>query len=180
LGLAEIQLPPASLGFGERVQVLRRRTIFGGIGFRTERADFFRGLVCSECLTKEFVALLRSVHFEGILGVNLFEQRGIWPARELLHEERRIPSQSRRIRSVRGIRHFVRIDGWLQPLFSKIGNAAIPEIPTQPNLQMWVIIAALRTERGVEILWGLRSLNRPGTIPGCGPENPLISELGPV
>jgi len=67
LGLAEIQLPPAFLGRGERVRVLRRRTILGGVVFRTERADLSRGLVCSECLTKEFVDLLRSVHLEGIL-----------------------------------------------------------------------------------------------------------------
>src|SRR5271165_4852158 len=51
LGLAKIQLPPAFLGCGERVQVLRWRTILGGVVFRTERADLPRGLVGSECLT---------------------------------------------------------------------------------------------------------------------------------
>ena len=88
LGLAEVQLAPAFLGCGERVQILRRRTVFGGIVFRTERADLSRGLVCSECLTEEFVELLRSVFLEGILAIHPLEQRGIWAVCELLNEER--------------------------------------------------------------------------------------------
>src|ERR1700730_1467340 len=73
LGLAEIQLPSAFLRCGERVQVLRRRTILGGVVFRTECTDLSRGLVGSECLTEEFVDLLRRVHLEGILAVHVFE-----------------------------------------------------------------------------------------------------------
>src|SRR5260221_9274289 len=84
LGLAKEQLPPAFLGCGERVQVLRRRAILRGVVFRTERADLSRGLVGSECLTKEFVDLLRIVHLEVILAVHLFEYRGICAVRELL------------------------------------------------------------------------------------------------
>jgi hypothetical protein len=64
------------------------------------------------------------------------------------------------------IRHLVRIDGWLQALFSEVGNAAIPEIPAQPNLQMWVIIGALRTERCVEITLGLAIAEPAGHDPG--------------
>src|ERR1700680_2579807 len=73
LRLAEIQLPPAFFGRGERVQVLRRPTIFGGVVLRTEGADRSRGLVGSECVTEEFVNLLRRVHLEGVLAVHLLE-----------------------------------------------------------------------------------------------------------
>src|ERR1700730_10042527 len=155
LGLAEVQLPSAFLRCRERVQVSRWHPIFGGIILRTERADCSRGLVCSERLTEEFVDLFRGINLEDVLAVYLLEKGGIRPVRELLNEKWRIPSQSGRIRSFRGIRHLIRIDGWLQPLFSKVGNTAIPEIPAQPHLQMRVKIGALRTERSVEITLGL-------------------------
>ena len=113
LALAEVQLPPAFLGCGQRVQVHRWLPVFGGIVLRTERTDRSRGLVGSECLAKEFVNLLRSVHLEGILAVYLFEQGGIWPVRELLNQEWRISTVSRRIGSLGSVRHLVWIDGRL-------------------------------------------------------------------
>src|SRR6202011_5448889 len=103
--------PPAFLGCGQRIQVHRWLPIFGGIVFRAERTDRSRGLVGSECLTKEFVDLLRSVHLEGILAVYLLEQGGVWPVRELLNEERGISTISGRIGSLRRVAHLVRIDG---------------------------------------------------------------------
>src|ERR1700737_64262 len=73
LGLAKVQLPPAFLRCGERVQVSRWRPIFGGIVLRTEGADLSRGLVCSECLTEELVDLLRGIDAEDVLAVHLLE-----------------------------------------------------------------------------------------------------------
>ena len=151
-----VQNPPALFGCGERVQVLRRRPILGGIVLRVERVDLGRGLVRPDRVGDDRVDLLGRVLGEDVLAVHLLEQVCIGPRLDLLDDERRIPTGDRVLDPVRReVGHLVGIDEGLRRLVRFVGGATIPEGAPDVDPHVGVEVRADGAERGHGVRHGL-------------------------